>query len=98
MSPAGCRRRGSSTRGSTMTRVAESLAGAALRLAELGWYVLALRVRSKAPATEHGVHDATRAASSIRESWNGRGELNIGVATGSPSGLVVVDLDSPTAT
>ena len=43
--------------------------------------------------TEHGCHDATTDPRTILRWWTDHPDANIGIATGSGSGLVVVDLD-----
>ncbi|GAA2690576.1 MULTISPECIES: bifunctional DNA primase/polymerase [Actinosynnema] len=82
---------------------------AALHAAARGWHVFPLRPGTKKPAL-HGVRHCPRTApcvdghlgweqrattdpDTIRRCWSA-GEFNIGIATG-PSGLVVVDLDTP---
>jgi hypothetical protein len=52
---------------------------------------------AKHPRTLHGLDDATLGRSEIREWWRRWPESNIGVRTGTPGGLVVVDLDGPAA-
>lgn len=48
----------------------------------------------KEPLTAHGVKDATTDQAVIRQWWNSCPDANIGIATGSRSGgLVVIDLD-----
>ncbi len=47
----------------------------------------------KHPRTEHGLKDATRDESTIRQWWARYPDANIGVATGVDSNLVVVDVD-----
>lgn len=59
-----------------------------------GWAVFPLKPRDKVPATRHGVKDATldRAV----KWWHDDPDApvcNIGIATGTPSGLYVIDLD-----
>jgi hypothetical protein len=49
----------------------------------------------KHPATRHGVHDATTDSVLIREWWRRSPGANVGIATGSASGLIVVDVDLP---
>ncbi|MFF3451240.1 bifunctional DNA primase/polymerase [Streptomyces sp. NPDC002667] len=85
------------------------LQDAALTAAERGWHVFPLRPGTKRPAL-HGERACTgtgpceqghrkweqRATTDpdrIRAAWS-RGPFNVGVATG-PSGLLVVDLDTP---
>ncbi len=66
---------------------------AALAYASWGWPVLPIVPNGKLPATAHGVHDATTDESQIRRWFEGRDDLNIGIAAGSRSGLVVFDID-----
>lgn len=82
---------------------------AALEAAERGWHVFPLRPGTKRPAL-HGEHAcpgtgpcagghrkwearATNDPDRIRTAWS-RAPFNVGIATG-PSGLLVVDLDTP---
>lgn len=68
---------------------------AALAYARRGWKVLPVVEGAKTPATAHGVKDATSDEARIR-AWfdTERGSrLNIGVACGSASGIVVFDID-----
>jgi hypothetical protein len=67
---------------------------AALALSERNLAVFPLHPRGKTPACAHGFKDATRDADIIREWWRATPNYNIGVATGSASGgLLVVDVD-----
>ncbi|MGA5145570.1 bifunctional DNA primase/polymerase [Streptomyces griseoincarnatus] len=87
----------------------EHLLNAALEAAERGWRVFPLRPGTKRPAL-HGEKTCTRTGpcaaghlkweqrattdpDRIRAAWS-RAPFNVGIATG-PSGLVVVDLDTP---
>ncbi|MDN3296879.1 bifunctional DNA primase/polymerase [Streptomyces ficellus] len=89
--------------------MSEHLLRAALDAAERGWHVFPLRPGGKPPAL-HGERSCTgtgecasghrkweqRATTDpdrIRAAWS-RAPFNVGIATG-PSGLVVVDLDTP---
>lgn len=66
----------------------------ALRYAHLGLAVFPVKEKGKAPATPHGCKDATTDALQIETWWNINPQYNIGIATGSRSGgLVVIDLD-----
>ena len=68
---------------------------AALSYARRGWRVLPVVEGGKVPATLHGVKDATDNEDKIR-AWFGteRGSrLNIGIACGKDSGIVVFDID-----
>lgn len=47
----------------------------------------------KHPMTRHGVKDATKDPSAIREYWTRYPFANIGIATGEPSGFFVLDCD-----
>ncbi|MFJ9666615.1 bifunctional DNA primase/polymerase [Streptomyces sp. NPDC101219] len=86
-----------------------ALLSAALDAAERGWYVFPLRPGTKRPAL-HGEKTCTRTGpcaaghrkweqrattdpDRIRAAWS-QAAFNVGIATG-PSGLVVVDLDTP---
>ena len=66
---------------------------AALAYASWGWPVLPIVPNGKLPATAHGVHDASTDPAQIRKWFDGRDDLNIGIAAGSRSGLVVFDID-----
>lgn len=66
---------------------------AALAYASWGWPVLPIVPNGKLPATAHGVHDATTDEATIRKWFTDREDLNIGIAAGSRSGLVVFDID-----
>lgn len=89
--------------------MSEHLMQAALDAAERGWHVFPLRPGSKVPAL-HGEKSCPRSGpcvdghlkweqratadpDRIRAAWS-RAPYNVGIATG-PSGLVVVDLDTP---
>jgi putative DNA primase/helicase len=69
------------------------LCRAALYYAGLGWPVLPLRPRAKAPLTKHGYKDATTDERTILSWWTRWPNANVGIATGSPSGVVVLDVD-----
>lgn len=50
--------------------------------------------RDKRPATENGFKDATTDLDQIDLAWRARPNMNIGMATGSPSGgIIVIDVD-----
>lgn len=66
---------------------------AALRYASWGWPVLPLQPNSKIPATAHGVHDATTDPEQIHKWWGRDPSMNIGVAAGKGSNLLVFDVD-----
>ena len=63
----------------------------ALKYAEEGWPVLPLR--GKKPLTKHGVKDATRDEARITQWWTMWPEANIGLATGTVSRRLVLDID-----
>jgi hypothetical protein len=54
------------------------------------------RDAGKAPLTDHGCYDATADPATIRAWWSRWPQANIGIAL-EPSGLLVVDTDSPDA-
>ena len=76
-----------------MTGIKSELHAAALAYAKLGWAVHPLRARDKRPASKHGHKDASSDPQQINAWWNERPRLNVGIATGTISGLVVVDID-----
>ena len=66
----------------------------AFKYADAGLSVFPLRERDKRPATANGFKDATTDKAQIERWWKENPNYNIGIATGSPSGgLVVVDVD-----
>ena len=66
----------------------------ALKYASMGLAVFPIKEREKAPATPHGCKDATTDTLQIETWWSINPQYNIGIATGSRSGgLVVIDLD-----
>ncbi|EXG84088.1 bifunctional DNA primase/polymerase family protein [Clostridium sp. ASBs410] len=66
----------------------------ALHYARLGLAVFPIRPRSKQPLTAHGFKDASKDQQHIDQWWSRWPDANIGIATGSVSGgLVVIDLD-----
>lgn len=66
----------------------------ALEYAKMGLAVFPLGARNKAPATKNGCKDATTDHKQIVSWWSKWPDSNIGIATGSVSGgLVVIDLD-----
>lgn len=66
----------------------------ALKYADLGLAVFPLRPRDKRPATENGCKAATINKQQISDWWDRYPDCNIGIATGSKSGgLLVIDLD-----
>jgi hypothetical protein len=65
---------------------------AALFYVARGWPVFP--VNGKTPLTDHGFRDASTDPDRIRVWWKAHPEAGIGVATGAPSGLLVVDVDA----
>jgi hypothetical protein len=55
--------------------------------------VFPLKPKSKLPATRHGCLDATKDLETVGGWWEGGPALNIGIATGAPSGIWVLDID-----
>ena len=76
-----------------MGRFKERILSAALRYAQKGWPVFPLAPRGKTPITKHGFHDATVNEDQIQQWWSDAPTANIGIATGKPSGLFVIDVD-----
>lgn len=86
---------------------------AALDYARRGWPVLPLHCPTrdcgcscneptcgspgKHPLTKHGVKEATISESIIRDWWTKWPTANVGIRTGTVSGLVVIDVDDPRA-
>lgn len=66
----------------------------ALRYAELGLSVFPVRARTKTPVIKDWQNRATTEPAQIREMWTRHPKAGIGIATGSASGLVVIDLDT----
>ena len=65
---------------------------AALEYAARGWPVLAVHAGGKAPATPHGVRDATTDPDVIRRWFRRSPDANLAIATGAP-GPQVLDVD-----
>jgi hypothetical protein len=65
----------------------------ALALAEKGFRIFPCAVRGKTPATPNGCKDATSGVALIKQWWEHEPRYNIGLATGSPSGVFVIDID-----
>ncbi len=68
----------------------------ALRIAADGMPVFPLRPHTKVPAIERWPQHASTDPETIRAWWT-RSAYNIGIATGSPTGIVVIDLDAAKA-
>jgi hypothetical protein len=71
-----------------------TLSDAALCYVSRGWHVFPCKPRNKAPATYHGLNDATIDVNKIKGWWKAEPDFNIGLATGKTSGVFVVDVDS----
>ena len=75
-----------------------SLGAAALFYASLGWSVFPLVPREKIPLLSkakggNGLKDASADLDTVTAWWSKYPDANIGLTTGGPSGLVVVDVD-----
>lgn len=67
---------------------------AALHFAQdLGWAVFPVSQKTKKPYTPHGCKDAKRDPQAIKAWWKRHPDASIGVATGMPSNLLVIDID-----
>lgn len=79
----------------TMRRVAAqpTVAGAALRYANLGIPVFPCVPGAKQPLTPNGFHDATSSAATVYHWWQRNPDANIGLPTGARTGVLVVDVD-----
>jgi hypothetical protein len=66
---------------------------AALKLARAGVAVFPVKPRDKIPLTGHGCLDATSDDERVRAWWDQWPDANIGLATGSKSGVWVLDID-----
>ncbi|MCH8252726.1 MAG: bifunctional DNA primase/polymerase, partial [Planctomycetes bacterium] len=67
---------------------------AAVGYAERGWHVLPLRPKDKRPLIGgHGVKDATSIVGAVAGQWAITPDANVALATGTPSGFFVVDVD-----
>ncbi|GAB4005425.1 bifunctional DNA primase/polymerase [Nocardioides ultimimeridianus] len=79
----------------TMRRVAAepTLAGAALRYANLGIPIFPCVPGGKQPLTMNGFHDATSSAQVVHAWWKRTPDANIGLPTGARTGVLVVDID-----
>jgi hypothetical protein len=72
----------------------EQMLRAALKYAEdLGFATFPCKPRGKTPLTNHGCKDATCDPVQIRRSWQRWPDANLGIATGTISGIVVLDVD-----
>jgi hypothetical protein len=58
-----------------------------------GWAVFPLAFRGKEPLLRRGVYRASRAEAAIRRWWATWPRANVGIATGTPSGIWILDVD-----
>ena len=65
----------------------------ALAFAKKGLRIFPCLERDKRPATPHGVNDATTDPDTIHRWWQQNPHFNIGIATGTPSNIFVLDVD-----
>lgn len=65
----------------------------ALGYAKRNWPVLPCAERDKRPITAHGHKDATTDRGKLIAHWKARPNANVAIATGSQSGLLVLDVD-----
>jgi Bifunctional DNA primase/polymerase, N-terminal/Primase C terminal 1 (PriCT-1) len=70
-----------------------TLHDAALQLAQRGLAVFPCQPRDKQPACDKGLHAATTDIERINRWWSAFPDLNIGIATGTISGIFVLDID-----
>jgi hypothetical protein len=70
-----------------------TLHAAALQLAQKGLAVFPCQPRGKEPACDTGLHAATTNVERINRWWQAFPDLNIGIATGTASGIFVLDID-----
>jgi hypothetical protein len=67
---------------------------AALQLIRDGFAVFPLQPGTKLPfAGSRGCKDATKDEAQVRQWWTDTPQANIGIATGKPSGVWVLDID-----
>jgi hypothetical protein len=92
--------------------MSDSLLDSALSYAKRGWYVFPIHwpingkcscnnphceSQAKHPLTQSGFKDATTDPKIINEWWEKWPSANIGIATGTVSGIIVIDIDNPEA-
>jgi Bifunctional DNA primase/polymerase, N-terminal len=58
-----------------------------------GWHVFPCRVADKKPCTPHGFKDASNDPARVTELWRRSPGGLVGIATGEPSGISVLDVD-----
>lgn len=69
------------------------LLGAALEYVRRGLAVIPVRPGAKEPRSAHGCRDASRDTGQVRRWWGTWPDANLGIVTGKPSQLLVVDID-----
>src|SRR5262245_55277676 len=77
-----------------MTAPTSPLHNAAILLARAGFSVFPCQPRSKIPATSNGCKAATRDCGVIDGWWTADPTYNVAIATGKPSGIFALDVDS----
>lgn len=65
----------------------------ALQYAQRSLAVFPVKEKDKTPLTKNGCKDAIKDAEAIHRWWSQSPNVNIGIATGEPSGLWVLDID-----
>jgi hypothetical protein len=65
----------------------------ALWYAEQGFPVFPCQPGGKKPLTQHGFKNATTNPEQVRQWWTDCPDANIGIATGTASGLLIIDID-----
>jgi hypothetical protein len=91
-----------------MTATMNKNLAAAIEYADIGWHVLPLHTpgpngcscgnpacssAGKHPRTPNGLQDATDELAILMNWWSRWPDANVGIATGEPSGIVVIDID-----
>jgi len=65
------------------------------RLANYGFAILPLAPKGKKPVKSGGVHAASNDKNALRKTFEANPRYNYGIATGAPSGIMVLDIDGP---
>jgi hypothetical protein len=73
--------------------VTDAIRGAALAYANRGWAVFPCKGKVPAIKGGKGCHDATTDLEQVQRMWGEFPRSNIGIATGAPSGIWVLDVD-----